>query len=181
LRRYSVVVDGTTYSIEVGQLRKGHPMFFNVNNNMRRVELPSKLMHVGPFTIKVDDRSYSVELQKVEETSPFPVKVNEVVLTVELRPLTLKKARQTIQPHETYDRKAAEEKDEGGVAAPMTGRILAVKVKEGEAVTPDSVLCVLEAMKMENEIKSPRAGVVQQVKVVEGMTVNKGDSLVIIV
>ncbi|MDH5702929.1 MAG: acetyl-CoA carboxylase biotin carboxyl carrier protein subunit [Aigarchaeota archaeon] len=180
MRRYSVVVNGSTYNVEVGQMRKGHPVSFNVNDKPRRVELPSKLVYGGPLTIKVDDRSYSVELQRVEESSPFPVKVNEVVLTAELRPRTLRKAWQPPQPDQTYRRKAAEEKEEGGVAAPMTGRVLAVKVKEGDAVTPDSVLCVLEAMKMENEIKSPRAGVVLRVEVAEGMTVNKGDPLVII-
>lgn len=68
----------------------------------------------------------------------------------------------------------------GTIAALMTGKVLAVKVKEGEAVKTGSVVCILEAMKMENEIKSPTGGQVRRVKVAEGMTVNKGDPLVIV-
>ena len=64
------------------------------------------------------------------------------------------------------------------VAAPMPGTILKVNVAAGQAVKAGDTLCVLEAMKMENEIKAPKDGVVNTVAVQKGASVNTGDALV---
>ena len=64
------------------------------------------------------------------------------------------------------------------VAAPMPGNILKVNVRPGQAVEEGTVLVILEAMKMENEILAPRAGSIAQVLVNEGATVDTGAALV---
>ena len=66
------------------------------------------------------------------------------------------------------------------VNAPMPGTILKVNVSQGQAVKEGDVLCVLEAMKMENEIMAPKSGTVTQVVVSKGSSVNTGDALVVI-
>ena len=66
------------------------------------------------------------------------------------------------------------------VTAPMPGNILKVNVAQGQAVKEGEVLCILEAMKMENEILAPRAGTVTQVLVSKGSTVDTGAALVVI-
>ena len=66
------------------------------------------------------------------------------------------------------------------VNAPMPGNILKVNVREGEAVKSGTVLVVLEAMKMENEIMAPKDGTVTQVLVSKGSTVDTGAPLVVI-
>ena len=63
------------------------------------------------------------------------------------------------------------------VAAPMPGTILKVNVTVGQKVKAGEVLCVLEAMKMENEIMAPRDGVVASVNAAKGSSVNSGDVL----
>ena len=66
------------------------------------------------------------------------------------------------------------------VNAPMPGTILKVNVKVGDAVTAGTVLCVLEAMKMENEILAPKDGTVNQVVAIKGAAVDTGAVLVVI-
>jgi len=66
------------------------------------------------------------------------------------------------------------------VNAPMPGTILKVNVTQGQAVKAGDVLCVLEAMKMENDITAPKAGTVTQVVTSKGANVSSGDPLVVI-
>ena len=66
------------------------------------------------------------------------------------------------------------------INAPMPGNILKVNVKAGDAVKSGTVLVVLEAMKMENEIMAPKDGTVTQVLVSKGSTVDTGAPLVVI-
>ncbi len=66
------------------------------------------------------------------------------------------------------------------VTAPMPGRIVKVLVKAGEAVSAGQGLVVVEAMKMENELRSPRAGTVSDVRVSEGVSVEANAVLVVV-
>ncbi len=69
---------------------------------------------------------------------------------------------------------------EGTVAAPMQGTIVKVLVEVGQKVAADEAVCVLEAMKMESEIRPKRAGVVSEVLVEPGKTVRSGEPLVVL-
>ncbi len=66
------------------------------------------------------------------------------------------------------------------VIAPMPGTILKVHVAHGQTVREGDVLCILEAMKMENEIMAPKNGTVTQVLVTKGASVDTGAPLVVI-
>jgi acetyl-CoA/propionyl-CoA carboxylase biotin carboxyl carrier protein len=66
------------------------------------------------------------------------------------------------------------------VAAPMQGTIIEVLVAVGDAVEVGQAVCVLEAMKMENQVDAERAGTVTEVRVAAGENVGAGDILVVI-
>jgi len=68
----------------------------------------------------------------------------------------------------------------GGCRAPMPGRILAVRVVDGQAVHKGETLIVLEAMKMEHEVHAPHDGIVRQLLAQEGQQVESGDILVVL-
>ena len=65
------------------------------------------------------------------------------------------------------------------ITAPMPGKVVRILVAEGEAVQSGQGLIVMEAMKMQNEIKCPAAGKIQKVSVREGQAVNAGETLLV--
>lgn len=66
------------------------------------------------------------------------------------------------------------------VRAQMPGKIMRVLVKAGDEVVKDQPLLVMEAMKMENEIRASSAGKIEAVKVIEGQAVESGADLIMI-
>ena len=76
--------------------------------------------------------------------------------------------------------KAAPAGSQGGikVTAPMPGTILKMNVKVGDTVKANDLVCVLEAMKMENEIFAKEGGTVKSVDAPQGASVNSGDVII---
>jgi 3-methylcrotonyl-CoA carboxylase alpha subunit len=76
--------------------------------------------------------------------------------------------------------RAAHRHDGGGLEAPMPGRVAVVHVAAGQRVARGQELLVVEAMKMENELKAARDGRVKTVAVTEGQSVESGALLVVV-
>jgi acetyl-CoA/propionyl-CoA carboxylase biotin carboxyl carrier protein len=68
----------------------------------------------------------------------------------------------------------------GTVAVPMQGTIVKVLVAEGDAVEVGQTICVLEAMKMENNVNAEKAGTIKEVRVLAGESVGPGDVIAVI-
>jgi biotin carboxyl carrier protein len=68
--------------------------------------------------------------------------------------------------------------EDNQVRAPLPGKIVGVRVEPGQEVEAGELLCLLEAMKMENELASPRATSVKEVLVREGDSVESGQVLI---
>ena len=66
---------------------------------------------------------------------------------------------------------------EGAVTAIMPGKIIRVLVAEGDQVVEEDIVCILEAMKMENELKAPKSGVIKKLYVQPGQDVETGSVL----
>ncbi len=110
------------------------------------------------FNVNVNGKIYVVEIEETGEAAPIAE--------------APKPAAQPPQAANTVKASA------GGTQlnAPMPGSILDVKVKVGDAVKAGDVICILEAMKMENEMVAPADGVIESI-VAKGATVNTGDIL----
>ena len=81
-----------------------------------------------------------------------------------------------------HRRSSAEHGDEGRqqLVAPMPGKVVRVLVKAGDEVKLGQGVVVVEAMKMQNEIKSPKAGRILEIRVSEGATVNANQILAVV-
>src|SRR5271154_4145 len=88
-----------------------------------------------------------------------------------------------IQDEREWGRKrgsAVEAEGRQQVLAPMPGKIVRVLVSAGDKVRAGQGLLVVEAMKMQNEIRAPKSGTIDRVRVIEGQTVNAGEVVVIV-
>jgi len=177
-----VIVDGKPFQVEVGECPIGSPFSIKVNNKTREVTLEQEPNYDKGFSIKVNGKSYNVELPSIERNVRFSIKVNRIPFKVEFKSTTVSPriAITAPSPVSVLVTKTTKALGEGVVAAPMAGKIISIRVKKGDSVKMGSVLCVLEAMKMENEITAPKSGVVEDVKVQEGKAVNEGDILMLI-
>ena len=120
------------------------------------------------FNISVNGNSYEVEVEEIGG-APAPVQKSAAPAP-----------KPAAAPKAAPQASAASAPVSGAttVEAPMPGRIVSVKVKNGDTVNEGDVLCVLEAMKMENEIMAPKSGKIVAVCTSQGASVNTGDALV---
>lgn len=170
MREHEVLVDDKSYKVKLETCTVEASFVVKVNEKNFEVKIDGKPDFEAPFTVTIQGKSYKVELKRIDRKAPFPIKVNKIPFNVQFKTAERKVARISVP-----SRKIAEE---GKILAPMAGKIVSVKVKKGDQVKLGDVLCVLEAMKMENEITATKAGVVEEVNVSEGLAVNEGDVLV---
>jgi biotin carboxyl carrier protein len=182
LRKYNITIDGKPYNVELITNVGGCPFSAKVNDKPYEVEFLGEFEAAALLSIRVHGKVYEVKLNKVDRKNPFPIKVNDVPFKAELKPATRRLISKTSKALASVSivKPSKRAVIEGAVTAPMAGKIVSVLVKDGDSVNVGDVLCVLEAMKMENEITATKAGTVHEVKVSEGMPVNEGEALVII-
>lgn len=164
---YVAASGGREHRLEVRQGREG----IQVRLDDREFEVD--LLRVDPalYSLLVGGRSYEIDV--LDEQDALVVLVNGQPFRVE------------IQDEQQQRLRAAAGKGESRVAkrvvtAPMPGKVVKLLVKPGDAVSPGDGVIVVEAMKMENELKAPTAGRVKEIRVEEGKPVSGGDVLVVI-
>lgn len=182
LRKYNIIVDGKPYKVELTTHVRGAPFSAKVNEEPYEAEFVGEFEAAAPFSIRVRGKVYEVELKRIDSEGPFPIKVNNVPFRVELKPAERKLLSKAPEAPAFISvvKPSGRTVVEGAVTAPMAGKIVSVLVKDGDSVKVGDVLCILEAMKMENEIAATKAGIVHEVKVSEGTPVNEGETLFLI-
>ena len=142
------------------------------------------------YRITVGGRAFEVEVGDLGR-SPVRVVVNGVEYRIDLPgraavPATSPAPAASVppasaapaQPTETSRAAAAPTAGADAVTAMMPGRVISVEVKPGDSVQRGQTVCVIESMKMEQNIASPRDGTVRAVPVSAGDSVQRGQTLV---
>jgi biotin carboxyl carrier protein len=169
--------------IEFPTLREGGPsVAFSIDG--RRLEIELAEIGRAKFSILIGGRSYTVEVHPARHlpaesgptdgpggglggSSTFTVEVEGKAFEIEVRdPRSV--SRRTRQPA------GREHEGPEDITAPMPGRIVKLLVAENQDVRADEGLLIIEAMKMQNELRAPRAGRVEKIYVAEGAGVETG-------
>jgi biotin carboxyl carrier protein len=162
---YKATVNGTK-NLEVSF--EGEAMLVDGNpiraNKAQQSELRSHWL--------LNDRSMNVEVVSADSVKKeFSVKVNNKLYTVQLKD-RFDELLKSLGMESVGQKKMSE------IKAPMPGMVLNILVHAGDKVEKDTPLLILEAMKMENVIKSAAPGVVKKVNAVKGVAVEKGAVLI---
>lgn len=119
------------------------------------------------FRVTVNGNTYDVAVEELGESATAPAAPVQSVAPAPVAPVKSAPA-----PTKSNVPSSAKK-----ITAPMPGTVLDIKVKEGDAVSENQLVIVLEAMKMENEIVTPYAGTVASINTSKGALVNSGDLL----
>jgi biotin carboxyl carrier protein len=123
------------------------------------------------YSLLIGGRSFEVDLLEVEDA--FMVLVDGQPFLVEIQDEQERRLRAAVGKEMARAAKRT-------VAAPMPGKVVKLLVKPGDAVKAGDGVIVVEAMKMENELKAPSPGTVKEIRVTEGKPVSAGEVLVVL-
>jgi biotin carboxyl carrier protein len=155
LRGQTVVVDGHEYPVKLRE-DNGYTTV-TAGTVPYRVNLPPAEGRHGSIQVLIDYRPFTLEVEGRLGGGPPPR-----------------------EPRAIAAAPAPRAGVKGGVAAQIAGRIISVKVKPGQAIAQGDVLLLLEAMKMENEVKAPAGGTIKEILVADGDRVSEGQTLIVI-
>ncbi len=110
----------------------------------------------------------------------YTILVNDKEIQVFFPPISRQKILTDTPPEEEVSKPHLSGRKGGRVTAHMPGRVVSVKVKVGDSVKLGDPILVLLAMKMENTLVAPSSGIVSELHVDAGVSVNKGDLLAVI-
>jgi biotin carboxyl carrier protein len=164
--RYVATLGDAEHELEIEEL-SGHSV--RVRLGQDQFDADVRRTSDSSFSILVGERSFDLDVARH----------NDELVVVSRGGVT----RLTLQDAARRARAATQRTLGGGRAelkAMMPGRVVNVLVKEGDEVAAHQGVVVVEAMKMENELKSPKPGKVTAIKVAAGQTVEKGDLLIVI-
>jgi biotin carboxyl carrier protein len=161
---YEIAIDGRNHRLDLEQV-EGR---WSCRLDGREVEVDAVLARPDVISLRIGNQAYEVKCERVGgETHIW---VGSVRFAAEVR-----------DPRSLRGRvRAVDEQGPKKLTAPMPGKIVRVLVTEGAEVEAGAGILVVEAMKMQNEVKSPKKGTVQKILVREGAAVNAGEVLAIV-
>jgi len=162
---YEVLIDGQSHHLEL--LRTEHG--WNCRLDGEDAEVDAVIVRPNVLSLIVHGAAYEI----VREGIP-----GDVQLWVENEHFVV----ELLDPRSLRSRRAARDTGEGPqrIVAPRAGRVVRVMATVGTTVEAGQGVLVIEAMKMQNELKALKRGTVKQVMVSEGSAVNAGDVLAVV-
>jgi biotin carboxyl carrier protein len=162
---YDVNIEDTNYRLELEPTAVG----WNCRLNGRSLQVDAALVRPGVLSLVIEGKAYEV---------------NREIAGVKVH-VWVGNQRYSVELHDTRSWRNLRDgaSSTGGpskLMAPMPGKVVRLLVNEKDQVEVGQGVLVVEAMKMQNEIKSPTRGIVRKLAAAEGASVNAGDVLAIV-
>jgi len=161
---YDVTIDGKNYRLDLNRA-EGR---WSCCLNGQELEVDAVLTRKDVLSLRIGNVAYEIKSERV--ASDLHLWVGSTRFAAVVR-----------DPRSLRGRtRAGDDQGPKKIVAPMPGKVVRLLVHDGDEVEQGAGVAVVEAMKMQNEIKSPKKGSVQKILVTEGAAVNAGDVLAII-
>lgn len=185
--RYVATIGDQAYT--VGLRENGHQREVTLGDKSLQVDWrpvggealpadPSECGQAGHYSLLVGERSFDVYVQPMAaDDDDGASRVFEVYVRGRVHRVRLTDERTRALASLAGGAHAS---GDANIRAPMPGLVSHVLVEEGTEVQRGQAVVVLEAMKMENDLTAPRAGIVKSLRVAKGQAVNQGDLLAVV-
>ena len=161
---YDITIDGKSHRLELS--RADGRWLCRLDG--REIEVDAVLARPDVLSLRVGTQAYEVKCERV--AGDTHIWVGSARFAAEVRdPRSLRSRVRTVDDHGPKK-----------LTAPMPGKVVRILVTQGAEVEAGAGIVVVEAMKMQNEVKSPKKGTIQKILVSEGAAVNAGDVLAIV-
>ena len=161
---YDVTIDGKNHRLELDR-NDGR---WSCRLDGQTVKVDAVIVRPDVLSLRIGDRAFEIKCERT--ASDLNIWVGSTRFAADVR-----------DPRSLRGRaRAADDQGPRKLTAPMPGKIVRVLVEEGAEVDSGNGVVVVEAMKMQNEIKSPKKGKIQKILVTQGTAVNAGDVLAIV-
>jgi acetyl/propionyl-CoA carboxylase alpha subunit len=161
---YEVTIGGKNYRLDLNRA-DGQ---WTCRLDDRDLEIDAVLARPDVLSLRIGDSAYEIKSERVGNY--WHLWVGSTRFVAEIR-----------DPRSLRGRaRAGDDYGPRKITAPMPGKVVRLLVREGDEVEAGTGVAVVEAMKMQNEIKSPKRGIVQKILAGEGSAVNAGDVLAIV-
>jgi biotin carboxyl carrier protein len=161
---YDIVIDGKQHRLDLNQV----DTHWTCRVDDREIEIDAVLARPDVLSLRIGNKAYEIKCERVG--ADLHLWVGSARFAAEIR-----------DPRSLRSRgRAAEDHGPKRLLAPMPGKVVRVLAAQGVEVEAGAGVLVVEAMKMQNEVKSPKKGTIQKIMVTEGTAVNAGDILAIV-
>jgi len=163
--KYTALINGKTYTIEIGANNT-----VLLNGEPHSVDFRS-IDGVTLHSLLLDNQSYEVLAERTGDE--YRILIDGELHVVDVQDERTRKLAKA-------EAKTAQHTGELVIKAPMPGMVREVVVNVGDAVTAKQSVLILEAMKMQNELRTPKAGTVKEIRVKPGDKVDQGQVLMVV-
>lgn len=161
---YDVSIDGKSYRLDLSQV-EGR---WSCRLDGREVEVDAVLARPNVLSLRLGNKAYEVKCERVG--ADIHIWVGSRRFAAEVRDPRSLRSRARV----------SDDRGPKKLTAPMPGKVVRILLTAGTVVEAGEGVLVVEAMKMQNEVKSPKKGTIQKILVGEGTAVNSGDVLAIV-
>ncbi len=163
--KYTAIINDKSYTVEIGANNT-----VIINGEAHSVDFRS-IDGVTLFSLLMDNTSWEILVDRTGDE--YRLLIDGELHVVDVQDERTRKLAKA-------EAKTAAPAGEFAIKAPMPGLVRGINVNVGDSVEVKQSVVILEAMKMQNDLRTPRAGMVKEIRVKEGEAVNQGQVLVVI-
>lgn len=161
---YEVSIDGKTHRLELDRTDNG----WSCRLDGREIPVDAVLARPDVLSLRIGNRAFEVKCERVGSDTHYWVGSQRFAAEVR-------------DPRSFRGRmRATDDRGAKKLTAPMPGKVVRILAAQGGEIEAGGGVIVVEAMKMQNEVKSPKKGTIQKILVDVGTAVNAGDVLAIV-